>query len=1021
MMEILQRDSLLEFPSVMVVDASAGSGKTLNLTRKLLQLLLSNRIPHNQLRNVLAVTFTNNATREMRQRVLGELKKIVLEEPESLRTMRNLLDGDTAELPSRANALLESILQNFGDLQIRTIDSFLVGILRSSAMSYGFSPEVEILLGDYRLVEKAFDRYFRIQTRSEAGKRSIQELVELVSENRRSDQSFIWDPYSHLTREMKRLVRDLASEMSEPVIQDASGRQHEIKDEIHLLFKKINDIVIEGSWQTTKNFDRISAFGMKRDILELVQRAALSSVLLKKQQGHGDLASANKAIASLCTQINTLVSEFALLHAQQFYLPYLRATELISRTLDGVKREEGTIFIEDVNKLLLSRIVREQVPEIYFRLGETIYHFLIDEFQDTSPIQWRNLEPLIENSLAEGGTLFAVGDTKQSIFGFRGADWRVMKTLETTRYFPSARSYETPSLTTNYRSGGVILGFVRDLFQKRIAQHVDHEILSASGLSNFVQDPQSVKEEDGYVTVQLVAREEPGEDPERVVLGTLLDQIRARGYAYRDIAIITPENENVVRVSGWLNEREIPFLSHSSLDVRKRKVVGEILALLHFLDSPIDDHSFSTFLFGEIFRRFCTEEASPAELRRFVFHSLKQSDAPLYKRFQESYPSLWEKAFRRLLTVVGYLPTYDLVCEVIKILGVFQSIPEEEASFAKFAEVVRLFEGEGSNTLKEFLSFAEEDADSGRWNIDIPAEIDAVTLMTVHKAKGLGFPVTIVLLYDGNIQVRNMIMHEHDGHPMLLRVNAELRKKHADIEAVYAKERQKAEVDALNKVYVALTRAEAELHIVGVHDGEPNVPTKYFPESGTFLGVPGHIAPVPIKHQSVPLHHRNERAPTEVAASEGLHREERRRGEVVHALLACIETVGTDVQENLRKAMETLAGIWPANILEDARNVVASFLTEPSTRFLFAASDGRVVLNEKEFVSAEGHLFRMDRVVVDPEKVLVVDLKTGNAEQEESYRTQLQTYARLARECFPGRQVEAYLAYIDKSEIRRVI
>ena len=1021
MKEILIRDTLLEFPSVMVVDASAGSGKTLNLTRKLLQLLLSGHISHNQLGNVLAVTFTNNATREMRQRVLGELKKIVLEEPESLRTMRDLLDGDTAELSSRANALLETILQNFGDLQIRTIDSFLVGILRSSAMTYGFSPDVEILLGDYRLVEKAFDQYFRIQTRSEKGKESIQDLVELISENRRSNQSFVWDPYSHLAREMKRLIRDLASEMSEPVIQDASGRQHEIREKITLLFKRIDDIINEGSWQTTKNFDSISALGMKGDILGLVGRAALSSVLLKNQKESGDLPSTRKTIANLCEQINTLVSEFALLHAHQFYLPYLRATELISRTLDGVKREEGAIFIEDVNKLLLSRIVREQVPEIYFRLGETIYHYLIDEFQDTSPIQWRNLEPLIENSLAEGGTLFVVGDTKQSIFGFRGADWRVMRTLETTKYFPSAQSYETPSLTTNYRSGGVILAFVRELFHERIAQHVDHEILSASGLSDFVQDPPTGKEEDGYVMVQLVTREEPEEDPERIVLEKILDQIRERRYAYRDIAIITPENENVVRVSAWLNERGIPFLSHSSLDVRKRKVVGEILALLHFLDSPIDDHSLSTFLLGEIFRGFCASKVSQEELRKFVFHSSRHSDSPLYKNFQESYPSLWETAFRRLLTVVGYLPTYDLVCEVLKTFRVFALIHEEEASFAKFADVVRSFEGEGSNTLKQFLSFAEEDADSGRWNIDIPEEIDAVTLMTVHKAKGLGFPVTIVLLYDGNIPVRNMVMHERDGHPTLLRVTAELRKKHADIEAVYAEERLKAEVDALNKLYVALTRGEKELHIVAVHDGEPKVPTKYFPASGTVLGIPAHITPVSSAHQSFPLNHSTKQASTDVAASEGLHSEERRRGEAVHALLACVETIGTDADVDLRKAMETLADKWPVNVLEEARNAVAGLLAERSTRFLFAPGPGRVIWNEKEFVSAQGHLFRMDRVVVDPEKVVVVDFKTGKTEHEESYRMQLQTYARLVGECLPEKQVEAYLAYVDRCEIRRVV
>ncbi len=123
-----------------------------------------------------------------------------------------------------------------------------------------------------------------------------------------------------------------------------------------------------------------------------------------------------------------------------------------------MKRHEGRIFIEDVNKRLAEYLESDIVPDVYFRLGEVIFHYLIDEFQDTSPIQWRNLLPLIENSLSQGGSLFVVGDTKQAIYGFRDADYRIMRGVEARNPFPSAR-HRVEELDTNYRSDGAVIAF----------------------------------------------------------------------------------------------------------------------------------------------------------------------------------------------------------------------------------------------------------------------------------------------------------------------------------------------------------------------------------------------------------------------------------------------------------------------------------------------------------------------------------------------------------------------------------
>jgi ATP-dependent exoDNAse (exonuclease V) beta subunit len=132
--------------------------------------------------------------------------------------------------------------------------------------------------------------------------------------------------------------------------------------------------------------------------------------------------------------------------------------------IEVTKRRQGKIFIEDINRNLAEYLSAEMVPDVYFRIGETIFHFLIDEFQDTSPIQWRNLFPLLENSLSQQGSAFVVGDTKQAIYGFRDADYTIMKAFESRNPFPSAE-YSVQELEVNYRSLQRILEFNDKVFK----------------------------------------------------------------------------------------------------------------------------------------------------------------------------------------------------------------------------------------------------------------------------------------------------------------------------------------------------------------------------------------------------------------------------------------------------------------------------------------------------------------------------------------------------------------------------
>ncbi len=280
-----------------------------------------------------------------------------------------------------------------------------------------------------------------------------------------------------------------------------------------------------------------------------------------------------------------------------------------------MKKQRGQIFIDDVTRSLADHLSTDAVPEIYFKIGEMIYHYLIDEFQDTSQIQWNNLFPLVEESLSKGGSLFVVGDTKQSIYGFRDADWKIMKQLTEENPFPSAR-HEVRSLDTNYRSSEKIVSFTKEVFHTIIPREGFAAEAAASGLSTFEQHVTAENAGKGYVEVQCLRAED--DVPERRAVRGIVEECLSRGYRYSDIAILTPTNKRVIDVSGWLNEGGVPIISHSTLDVRRRKSAGEIIALLRFLDSPVDDLSFATFILGGVFSGALRKKYPRAVQYRFL-------------------------------------------------------------------------------------------------------------------------------------------------------------------------------------------------------------------------------------------------------------------------------------------------------------------------------------------------------------------------------------------------------------------
>lgn len=1024
MASTLRKDTDLRFPRVFVVEASAGSGKTRALTLRLAQYLLSKAVPHNRLRNILAITFTNNAAVEMKQRVLRLLKQAALgAEDDAVQDLRRIVGMSDHDLRARAGAVLEEILDQYSDFQVQTIDSFLSRVFKASALEFGFSPGFQVVLDSRPLLDEAFSLMAGEMVQGSESAETLNELANRLRELKSSRGKFQWNPFRSLSSEVKQLYSRIVSTARQLSDEDLSSEFRSKGKELCVLVEKLGAAIDRSRLQPAVRFEKYREEARAGRIDRLLELQFPESPAVKGKSPQIEFGKFTRDTQSLREEIDALRTELVVLHARAYFQPYIRTHSLMQKAIDDVRRRRGEVDLGNMILTLAQFIEAGNVPDIYVSMGERIYHYLIDEFQDTSPIQWKTLLPLIDNSLSVGGSLFVVGDTKQSIYGFRGADWRIMKALAEGRYFASAPTDVIP-LSVNHRSAERILDFVRTVFHDIVPLRVMDGAERLSGLLTFRQETKPEFRDKGYVETRVI-KGDTDERPERNEIVGIVEECLSRGYAGRDIAILTPENEDVVKVSGWLNEAGHEFIPFSTLDIRTRKITGELLSFLRFLDSPIDDLAFATFLTGDLFRRRRERDGIPLtgeEVRRFIFdHHRHAIRRPLYAVFKERHADLWSWYFDQLFGLTGYLPLYDLTTQVYKSFDVFELVPEEEAALVKLLEVVGQFEEQGRNSLKEFLGFAEEISEDSDWNIDVPPDVNAIRIMTVHKAKGLGFPVVIVLLYDVPLRGDGIYLEETEEAVRLVRlVKKEKIKEESPLSAMLADKETKTRVDQLNKLYVAFTRATHEMYVVGVNYDRGDEPSAFLPARK--YGEPAPKAATPragSEEKRVPLVYSTKARIEQADRPEKIHPEETRRGEFIHRILARIEFINMlphdEIIRSIREEQRTLRGSVDAGELEP---LLSRFFSSPEISALFQKTSDRRVLNEREFVRSDGQLFRIDRVVVDPSTVTVIDYKTG-VEREE-YAEQVENYVTIVREVFPGRDVRGLLAYVDQGTLRTV-
>ena len=1027
---VLEPDSSIQLPSVTVLKASAGSGKTRTLTERYVQFLLSPLLPKNALQNVLAITFSNNASREMKDGILLWLKTLRFRDAGRMSEMAAITSGGETEISRRAAETVERVLERYSDFQVRTIDSFMSAIFRASAVELGFAPDFRIEMDPSGLVEYAFDLFLRDARPGTRTASALDSAVASLVEQRGEADGFAWEPASLLRSQVLEIEKQLGMLEADPAVDETGPAAARVGSQIVASLEEVERLVrASGLEENPRSAFRRSLVLARAGMFTDIAARGLATGPVKKPAREARDLVAWERVGAVWEEVRTLTGRYAALMARGFYASALRLREELSPMLERVKRARGAVFISDVNRKLLSCLSEDFVPDVYFRIGERVFHYLIDEFQDTSPIQWKNLFPLIENSLAQGGSLFVVGDTKQAIYGFRHADYTIMRRLESGNPFPSARWHTALSMHTNHRSRPEIVRFSELVFQENapvLPQYRD--AARQSGLDDWRQDAQDGASP-GRVSVEIVERNDD-DPPERNRLHAVIDDLRSRGYRWGDIAVLASRNDQVIKATAWLNQKGAPFISYSSLDVRRRKAAGEILALLAFLDSPRDDLAFSTFILGDIFAAVLAALPGwPGASRLHGFLQEFRDRRPLYKAFQAEFPDLWKAFFAGIFRSAGYLPLYDLASEIYAVFDVFQKKADEEATLVKLLEAIKELEGRGANSLRDFLRFAGGPGNVSRadsaWDIDVPEGADSIRAMTIHKAKGLGFPVVIALLYgEKNRGFGFTVMRDKD-QLRLVKLTRQLSRGDDELDTLYDREILRDKVNKLNSLYVALTRAREELYVIGVRRERDAFPFDLLPPSGYGRGAAGRAAPAgaPRAAQAA-LSHAARPVPPSVGARRLTHGE-RRRGELIHAALSQILYAGPGLESDLRTALRRAARSM--RVEEDeafavaAARAAALLIGRMPLAGLFLRKPERTVRTEWEVCDAEGALLRMDRVVMDPECVTVIDWKTGAEEdQADEHEEQISTYRSVLRSLSPGKEVRALLVYMDQGQARFV-
>ena len=1067
--------------------SSAGAGKTHALVSEYLKLALDH--PEG-FAHILAVTFTNQATQEMKQRILVYLHSLAHGAPSPVAEALLQDKGwSRVVLQNRAQAVLSNILHQYARFSVSTIDSFFQKIIRGFAQELGLQSGFRIELEQTHVLGIIIDDLVDAAGQDQ----QLQQWLVAFAE----DKLLSGKPWN-FKRELAALGQELFAEsfwVHEAQLVQATSDQATLRSLLQALYQRITHFekTLQGLGQQACNAMQQAGLavddftygkaGVAGYLAGLVtkqkwtppQRAlyALQCVEAWYSRSSNKQERIIQVVQSVLQPCLQEVVHFYDTHHRTYYTAlevrhFIYAFGIVTQLLDRLndyRAVHNVMLVSDASLFLRKIITENEAPFVYEKIGAFYKHFLIDEFQDISGFQWHNFRPLIENSLHEGHSSMVVGDVKQSIYRWRGGDWRLLL----SQLEKDIGRTTAVALSQNWRSKQNIIDFNNSFFATVAATLVQHftdelalledpalrkdlmvqvqQLGAAYQEVNQQLPPQRVQADKGYVNITFledVADEEVSQSWREVAkarLIRLIEELQQDGVGLKDIALLVRSNAD-----GRDLFRALLAHQHSpqaQLGCRYDVISAESLYLGH--------HPWVNLLINAL--KCLVQEEAPlaqAELQYlYQVHVLQVVPATLHDCFQvaKEATSLPEEFVSQRLQLLQ-LPLYELIEALIVVFQLHQAaaIPFLQA----FQDLVLAFSAKEVADICGFLNWWEERG--CRHTLPRVAEQDAMTLMTIHQAKGLQFKVVIIPFcawdLDHNVRRPPTLWCATDLAPFaafpVLPVRYTHRLQDTVYERAYYEERIQAYLDHLNLLYVAFTRPEDRLYVFSQRPPKVVLKTTSDLMYQTFLptqevatapkawdrgwnvttgvlemGIAQPLAPTSPRGQVASTnlqryltnnwlqqHVQNHVPPLEAVEP---WTAQASYGKLVHRLLAQLTSM--DAWPVVLAALQKVEGIGQEEVAQLEQQLTALF-RHPQVKSWF--DDGWEVKNEAAILTPSGQVLRPDRVLLQPGKAVVIDFKTGN--QHVHHTRQVQAYAALLS-AMGYAQVEGYLLYLETGKV----
>jgi ATP-dependent exoDNAse (exonuclease V) beta subunit len=1025
-----------------VLHSSAGAGKTHALVKHYLLLALRGPDP-SAYSHILALTFTNKAAAEMRERILQYLEALASRKvlKGAATDVRDGIMADagitTEEVQRRAKNMLGHMLHHWPQVAVSTIDAFTRRVVMPFARDLRLDHDLRMTTEEEYYRAKAVDLLLEEAGTDAALTELLVSTCEQLLEEERA-----WRPDRPLLELSKQLNKEDALEhlarlrdmqhaqfiaMHKRLYQRTEAFRHRMRDLGQVALDEIATagLVVEDLAGGKAGFHSYLRKLAEFDVWQDESRNALKALENDKWHSSKASASATAALERLAPLLRNTINEVEGLRGNAMkdhviavaVLRELMATgalNSIDSRLEALKHEEGVAFFSDLTRKVLTIVQDEPASFLYERLGEKYRHFLIDEFQDTSLMQWHALLPLVENALASGGSALLVGDAKQAIYRWRNGEARQFVQLpgiyRKDRLTDGARReallmgahVPVERLASNYRSAKGIITFNNEMVErlKRELAEGDRDVYADHGQG-------LVRADEGYVEVACYGKEEDVETPAPwALMRQAVRDCLADGFRPGDIAVLVRTGKKGREASGHLVAEGWNVVSPDGLALGGDAGNIAVMALLTWLHRPNDEH------------------AAVAAQAMAVLRALGPVMDPFGEvRGPKEVLRAWKAAHPLVAT---RLPLITLVGRVAASI---ELDPATDNFLMGLIDEAHAFTKAEGDDLSGFLRYW--DRVSKKRPVGSSTGKDAIQVMTIHKAKGLQFPVVIIpeAGATGNSGRNELLWIKPDavigGPPSAL---VQFKRPLSDLcipEVV--EEKRLALLDDLDVLYVALTRPEQRLYIsVDAKDNGPftTAMRQHLDLTGGTVWSDGarEQARLGADPGSVPmeLSSGGSGGPRELAVRMEAPAQwdptepdpYRSFGQAVHAILARVRTVA-----DLQHAVVAEGRAWGLDAMTASmvEKELHALLSRPELRPFFG--EGLLVHTETTLIDAQGHAVRPDRIVHEDGAIRVLDIKTGAP--SEHHDGQVRGYCRLLQE-IEGRKVEGWLLYVKDGALVKV-